>query len=406
MKRLRGATFVEAAIALPIILIALLGVIDVCRYGFGLAMFQLGAHKGADFASKMESLLPGDPAIRDAGIQEVRDEVLRFVELTNYEMIEIDGETSPFISLPPPGQEGMIRIEVIAPFDSLIPFIGRDLFIRAQSLTSTLTVGSNLRPMIMCEKNKNLPECRCDLVGELCGCPPGQVRRPDGSCDCINNCSTYLPGTCQCDCPPDSCTGNYLPDPNDSCTCMCPANFPCPPDGPQGRWVRNMETCTCDCDRQALLNYCVGQNKVVNPDPQRCECLEEARCPNPKTNQECKIELGSPCAWFDYWACACRTCPREGDPRECIPDGSGSGSCRCPQPCGSCMRQEWNCACTCTGQNVERDGSQCKCKSGYCDPSGFVGEPKPSPRMNDCSCECVCPDGYQLIGNSCVDINE
>jgi hypothetical protein len=162
-----------------------------------------------------------------------------------------------------------------------------------------------------------------------------------------------------------------------------------------------MQTCTCDCDVQALNAYCIRQNK--NPNRNTCTCDSGDRCTNRMTDAQCKIELNSPCAWYDLWACACVTCPRPGLPRTCNPT---TGRCQCPEPPGACMEERWNCDHQCVGQNLIKDEGQCRCRNQGVRCDDGQTEPPAYPVMVGCNCECRCPDGYQLISNRCVSIDE
>lgn len=392
MRNIKGASFVEAAIALPIILIALFGVIDVCRYGFALAMFQLGAHRGADMASKIEEIISNNETIQEEGIERIREETLRYARFAGLQMLVLDnGKTSPFVTITPNGNSSLIRIEVIAPFNSLIPFLTSRLFVRAQSLTSSLSRIEDLEPLRDCSLFPNAFGCNCvNNNNLLCDCPPNQFRDINGNCRCRNPCGN-INNNCLCDCQNDTCTPPFEPDPSNNCICICPQTFQCP----NRFFDRNQNTCICTCNNQRLNEHCISQQ--LASDFENCICRDQSFCPPNKhrTREDCQEELGSRCAWFSYNRCGCVECD---SPQVCLE----SGFCGCPRLCSECRTQNvFTCECSaCEGAGLVSDNNNgCVCGENFC---GGTKLPRPFPVKDGCECRCQCPDGFNFINGECV----
>lgn len=410
-NRAKGATFVEAAIALPLILIAILTVIDVSRFGFQLAMFQMGAYRAGELASKIEGLNPNN----QNAINEVRAEALEFAArsgIQENEMFLIPGSNperrSPFVTFSGNIPNG-VRIEIIAQYQPILPVFG-EVFLRAQTVVLLQASGDGNQPMPSCWQGSTATVCQCPgstNTSQFCNCPPPRVLGALGACVCPpSDCGdgVYNETTCECDCSGIDCSSlGPLAVPNRNCGCICPSNIwqTCWASF-NNRGEKDPNSCRCRCAGWRLDQICRPLGRTSNTTTCECGgCLaghnlvnDQCQCTNPQTIEQCRQQLG-PCAVLDN-NCTCRNPCSE--PFVCNPD---TRQCVCPNNhtnsiCDNACRVRGTCACGgCKAPLVDRSGN-CECPEDFCDGNAHLTVVT----QNGCSgCRCTCPPGLVQVGN-------
>lgn len=361
-KRNRGATLVEAAIALPVLLVIVFLVIEAFVYLARLGVFNYGVQEGATLASTIPGLRSQDTVTRDAALQAVRDRTWGYASLVLGDPSKFDQDASgnPVIVTVAASQVP-VRVELRArymPINPLLRIVG-DIPVRAQALVFRDEGISANPPVELCE---NVADCPCGNGGSgvgrrFCDCPPPFTENEMGQCVCGNTCN-----------PPQ------VQDPQ-TCACSCPGGqLEC---GQFQYW--NPATCSCACDGWRLQVHCRSQNPPRGWDTNTCACTET--CPTNTQGENCDDCINRTClppkVWNESW-CTC----------ECPP----------PHSCGSCQSYNSNaCACQCAAP-LTGTPPDCACPSNFC--TGKVNRTVVT--QTGCGCSCECPPPLEPTGpDSC-----
>ena len=179
---------------------------------------------------------------------------------------------------------------------------------------------------------RNVGEIR---VGGKCQCPSSAPELCGGVCREACPGAKVFNSSCQCVCPPATCTFPKVQNPN-TCACECPTSVTC--TTPK---VRDPNTCACECPTSITCT----SPKVLNPSTCACECT--ITCPSPQVlnTTHCFCEcptLGSfPCGQIccpsstPSGRCGCGFTGEDGSERACISTGNLSDY-ACAPDCAGC----------------------------------------------------------------------
>lgn len=423
---LRGATTVELALVVPIIILLLLGVIEFSRYSTARGIAESAAQQAASLASYVPNLdneggitilneakynpdgsstdqcsgaAGDDPCVlQQAALQKVIDKLTQIAasagltlqsegtRITSYAITLPSDPTRPLVdTLSQKPIEIMLKGEFVPLVPGLekIPFTVKALTFREIRKGSTMPVdppscGTS------CRCPNRGPEWRLDPVnpGGPCICVAGMHQDSNGTCVCDIPEQRFIQSTRSCGCT-NVCTANQYLSSNCTCTacpngttlsqgqCLCPSGGVADPNNP---------TYPCGCNADEYM--CTNSGNLRNG-----QCVSRT-CSNPDTMV------------FDESSCKC-VCKSvtlsTGKPRyvQC----AGEDSCRDVASCNGNSNQNFNtvsCSCNCGNaakpQQCGQGNTRCMapCRDGA------------TTDLPNCACNCPTPKVYNYSSGSCV----
>lgn len=163
-KKKTGASFVEVAITLPVIMLGLLFLIDISWYFVSYSILAYAVHQGADIASKIpvetdtSSIKCGQSSVDDSSL----DQCLRYIKEVKDLLAKVD-TTADIITSRGAGSGRAYRYEYQHYYDAAQTFIGKNKDDPNETATSTFsgTYSGLIRPG---EKIKRLGGLAGDVV--------------------------------------------------------------------------------------------------------------------------------------------------------------------------------------------------------------------------------------------------
>lgn len=435
-----GASYLEFAIVVPILLLATLGAIDFMRYMSMQARLTSAAQAALTQAQLIPGLEQAAPATGENAFTKARRKVadgarayVAQVVGAGFKLEAVPLSDEEIVSVPPldPGQESrdsaFARVPIaitlqgeLKPF--LFPLTSLRLTGKAAGFRESRQVVSNPIPLD-CSGRPFIPGqpisgCSCGDFGSpnprtgLCRCDPcpGGSHPVPGSPTCECDCgeerlfTTVGPNRqCVCDLNKKSCPGELAPytDDNQLCQCGCVV---------KGRQNRQGDRC-CPNDTQILPGGSVccpfSTNKEVNGQcvcaspPGNCIDGEQSCCQGTQRwrASECRCVDCSATACGNHpmksnCDCECPACPQ---PSYRVPDPSDPvcGTCQCPAgqsfvTSGGAPRCE--CSTSCSSPKFHQPGDCTNCVCPKCPQAGAIQDPE--------TCECRCSISCGALGVS------
>ncbi len=401
---------VEFAIAAPILLLFLLGLISFALYFHGKALLQKGAEEAITIAAVAPDL--EDPENNDAIIATIEQQALVFPLLsmfrdgtdddptqygsTRIKNVELDigealaGTITGHLARYP------ITVTIEAEMINLIPFLPPWQYRITAAGYREAKFHSTLPEAFDCQGNP----ISFDDPPQTCLCATAQndpriYSNPESDeCDCY---SPFIHDDIDGDGDHDAgecvCPSNRTDDPTDPMNCIC---LPCSElsDEPNNG-IQNPTTCECNCPAEMveLDGECVCGPNYADVDGE-CACNI--------TQADCTAEIPH----FNSSSCVCEECPGN---LEYNPE---TLSCECMAECEGAMNP-LTCECCPEGQVfIEAEGI-CRCPDNICSPNQYPDS------ANGCACidcdagqiydptidECSCPSSEDCPGNAVRDPN-
>lgn len=400
-----GATLVEAAIALPLIIFGIFIIVDTVLYFSRAIAFNYAAQRAATLAGQ---LTWDDDIVQKK--DRVTKEALKYAQLLSF------GQSVPTVPGPPcPANRtfplvnvgnGIIEVELCSAYSPITPFLplftsSRDnlLTLRSKAVIFPPDEGASDQKANYCLGDAVNCNCNDDTAPD-CGCQSPFEEKPDGSCGCpdCQKGETPVPETTTCacekwDCPPpyDSagyCTDKFNNDGNEDTDSTYAFRYR----------DTSAKYCECTCNTWNLARDCNPHRTGVsgidfvssvkgNPGQPNfvvtaCKCLRGWR---PGDEEACDLSVQickNVVSTFDETNCACvKICPGNQKPV--------NGVCSCPNSCISPLVLDGtvNCGCVCPANYVAVENTCCPpcaggkrpdLTNGKCDCPG-TGEHNPYP---------------------------
>jgi len=458
----RGATLVEFAIVVPLLLLVLFGIISIAMVYQAKSALEKGAEQGLAVASVIPDLEDTEAPSFNTITTQVREEALAHPLSVFFEngvddlggsatpgtsrIVEANLDLFPDPELPPDltdhFSDNPISMELVAEVDTLFWFLP-SITLRALAVgyREPRFLSSLPRPFV-CDPdgppgaikeidfNSEIPEqCPCPDTSDprvifnadsgtcLCASPLVDIGTPEGPlhenperciCSDADREISYDPVACVCrSCEDLGWVGADGPvDTGDDCVCSCPEPF-------QGE-VQSDGTTHCICPEVAF-ETCPSQYIV---EGEQCVCNSDCVAAACEAMEPPKV-LNSSCGCSNCLSAL--SCDAEPSINKCqIIEGSqGHGQCRCnsslvrscchaknapykgatdSQGCG-----HGNCGCgpTCPGNQVINPSTEeCECPPGSPSEAECNSQGQPyNPEL--CECDPACTDGQVLIEGSC-----
>lgn len=442
--RWRGATSVELALVVPIIIVLIFGAIDFARYSTARGILESSVQQAASLSSVISNLDneggiwkltqsgPGSEIIERVGGEdncpstngELCEEQLRALQSINEKILDIAkiggldfqstgtritefGITLPELNsgtkLVDRLEKEPIIVHVKGKFAALLPMLGEiDFDVKAVTFRE-IRKGATMPLALDC--NGNLPGE--DTAATNCPCPtaPGDqtlVWSSDtNSCICRPDAGLIEVAALQC-----SCANSNMVFDAAQRRCVCP-------DCPTDNYLQNEATCGCSCPIDAgVVNGDCRCPDGAEPINGVCSCpTGQIRCRN---TGECVPDCSEvPNTFYDRSTCQCTcdtgvanrmqcedgrcvntdNCPSAGefDPESC--------ACNCPEGLVSAISSDGTVACVMPcpeGSTIDGDLRRCICDADTSRTCPFDSE------MTDpASCNCDCRDGGCNFGGEC-----
>lgn len=446
---------VEVAIAIPLFLSMVLGIVEFSHYLMFRGALESGLHKAANLASIVKGLDSNDESEREIAYQTIRTETAS--TMLGAFIYGQDATSGSRLVMPEVDEDADFRGSLkLSPIQIIIPQLteselemflssGGEAILRRKLRTEPLTVKVSavyqpllfswifadfeqeftthtFREIAVAETEPVIVDCNGQPIipGELteCYCTPGDltvVQNAKGDCVCReglvpdpNNLSTCTcadsnaildTSTGECITCPLSCknTETFLTSAG-QCSC-CPKNLV--------RDTENPDLCVCPSYEDLPANkQCASDYKYFDSDACKCK-----KCPSGLYRPDnsdvymctgCYVGYSKPSKWAEWSECSCdieavaETCKEALGENVIVDEDKCSCGAGCPE---GWMPDSDKLSCVCDRDNLKckgdsvKDESYCKCIPCYA----------PYFLSNSSHTACIC--NSELIGELCNDLN-